>query len=149
VLAGDGIDREWAYVALSRGRHANHLYVAATPDDERAEFAPSSPTARDPIQRLARQLERSSAQVLAIDAGRPSEPDERRRFRWLPGRRHEPQAREGEDAERRQRAEAAHGGLPFDAEQQFDASSDRLHRSIAERETERILRRNRGIGRER
>ena len=39
VLAGEGIDREWAYVALSRGRLANRLYVATQPDDARAEFA--------------------------------------------------------------------------------------------------------------
>ena len=40
VLASEGMSREWAYVALSRGRLSNRLYVAAQPDDERAEFAP-------------------------------------------------------------------------------------------------------------
>ena len=145
VLAGGGIDREWAYVALSRGRHTNRLYLAAQLDDDRAEYAPLSAGETNPIERLARQLERSSAQVLAIDTGRPSEP-ERRRFRWLPRRRHEPQA--AADTEPRRRAEAAHGALPFDAEQRFAESSERFDRRIAERETGRILRRDRGMGRE-
>ena len=33
VLTDDGLSREWAYTAMSRGRLSNHLYVAAEPDD--------------------------------------------------------------------------------------------------------------------
>ena len=113
VLAGQGIDREWAYVALSRGRHTNRLYVAALQlDDGRAEFAPLARGTVDPIERLARQLQRSTAQVLAIDTRRPldadaSEPERRRRLRWLPGRRREPLAVD----DRRDHAETQHGWI--------------------------------------
>jgi hypothetical protein len=33
VLAGDSINREWSYVALSRGRLSNRLHAAILPDD--------------------------------------------------------------------------------------------------------------------
>jgi ATP-dependent exoDNAse (exonuclease V) alpha subunit len=168
VLAGEGIDREWAYVALSRGRESNRLYVAATFDDDRAEYAPAKPPTTDPIKRLARQLASSSAQVLAIDSGRPAEPDpvgasaealeratgdrrglETRSLGWLPGRRRELEAaREREADARRARLEAAHAARPIDAEQDFAASVERAHARQAERATERALQRERGIGRE-
>src|SRR3954471_4355992 len=35
VLAGGGMSSEWAYVALSRGRQKNRLYVAEREDDAR------------------------------------------------------------------------------------------------------------------
>ena len=70
VLATDGIDREWAYVALSRGRQSNRLYLTAEPDNDRAEYAPAGPSP-DPREWLVRQLQHSSAQALAIDSGRP------------------------------------------------------------------------------
>ena len=168
VLAGEGIDREWAYVALSRGRDSNRLYLAAAFDDDRAEYAPARPPTTDPIKRLARQLESSSAQVLAIDTGRRAEPDpvgasaealeratdERRRLEgrslgWLPGRRRELEAaREREADARRARLEAAHAARPIEAEQDFAASVERAHARQAERATERVLRHDRGIGRE-
>jgi hypothetical protein len=148
VLAGEGIDREWAYVALSRGRHANRLYLAARPDDDRAEFAPLARDAADPVDRLARQLQRSTAQVLAIDSGRPlkadaSQPERRRRFRWLPGRRHEPHAVD----QRRAYADAGHGGIPFETEAEFDQGAARSDAQCADRQAERLLQRERGIGR--
>ena len=154
VLATDGIDREWAYVALSRGRESNRLYLTEQADEDRAEYAPAAASRGDPVERLARQLERSSAQVLAVDSGRPLQPDvgageRRRRFAWLPGRRHEPRATvDRETADSRERAEAQHGKLPFEAEADFNASIERHHIRIAERETERALREQRGIGRE-
>ncbi len=113
VLAADGMSREWAYVALSRGRKSNRLYVTVQPDDERAEFAPIGKDIVDPVERLATQLRTSAAQVLAIDAGGAQSPEldgaaasqrrfdaereaaeaaherwvlERRRHHWLPGR---------------------------------------------------------------
>ena len=46
VLASDGMSRGWAYVALSRGRLSNRLYVTTQPDRERAEFAPVELDAR-------------------------------------------------------------------------------------------------------
>jgi hypothetical protein len=126
VLASDGMDREWAYVAMSRGRHSNRLYLAAEPDDDRAEFAPVAQRTADPVERVARGLRSSSAKVLAIDSGRPLERGasaeafeqaaherrvlEGRRFGWLPGRRKElAAAREREASAYRERFEVAHG----------------------------------------
>ena len=168
VLGGEGIDREWAYVALSRGRHSNRLYLAAAFDDDRAEYAPARPPTTDPIKRLARQLESSSTQVLAIDSGRRAEPDpvrasakalervinerrglEGRNLGWLPGRRRELEAaREREADARRARLEAAHAARPIEVEQDFAATVERAHARQAERATERVLRHGREIGRE-
>ena len=148
VLATDGIDREWAYVALSRGRHSNRLYLTGQVDGDRAEYAPANPPA-NPIERLAHQLERSSAQVLAIDSGRPLEADgdTRRRFSWFSGRRRDRETAIGQDSNERARAEAVHGELPFDAGERFDATVERHYERIAERETERVLRHGREMGR--
>ncbi len=71
VLADEGISREWGYVALSRGRESNRLYLCSQPDQARAEFAPTATEPADPIARLTARLQTSSAQVLAIDAGQP------------------------------------------------------------------------------
>ena len=87
--------------------------VTVQSDDERAEFAPIGKDIVDPVERLATQLRRSAAQVLAIDAGGAQSPEldgaaasqrridaereaaeaahersvlERRRHHWLPGR---------------------------------------------------------------
>jgi ATP-dependent exoDNAse (exonuclease V) alpha subunit len=53
VLADPGIDQEWAYVALSRGRESNRLYLSASRDELRSEFAPTNPEPPDPVARLA------------------------------------------------------------------------------------------------
>jgi conjugative relaxase-like TrwC/TraI family protein len=165
VLATDGVDREWAYVAMSRGRHSNRLYLAAEPDDDRAEFAPVGRRTADPVERLARDLRSSGAKVLAIDAGRPIKRNvpadafeqaaherralEGRRFGWLPGRRRQlAAAREREAAAYRERFEIEHGARPFVDEADFAAAADRFHARQAERATERVLRNDRGIGRE-
>ena len=71
VLASGGIGNEWAYVALSRGRESNRLYVAEREDDARAEFAPVDRAGVGALERLRRSLESSQAQVLAIDSGTP------------------------------------------------------------------------------
>ncbi|MCH7901784.1 MAG: AAA family ATPase, partial [Acidobacteria bacterium] len=74
VIAG-GTDREWAYVAMSRGRHANTLYLAdPEPDDEQCTHL-THEDRRDALDALAASLGRSSAHVAAIDhfaGGRPS-----------------------------------------------------------------------------
>ena len=135
------MSREWAYVALSRGRQSNRLYVAAQPDDARAEFAPVEPSARDPVERLATSLRASDGQVLAIDTRRPEprasamdaerDADARRvsgarsratRPDWLPGGAGELDGgarargrRCGEAAAKRDgvEAELRHGARPF------------------------------------
>ena len=68
-LADSNLARELAYTALSRGRAANHLYLARHPEDARAEYAPGSGTRIDPLERLVAALTTSRARVLAIDAG--------------------------------------------------------------------------------
>jgi hypothetical protein len=62
-------DREWAYVAMSRGREANTLYLIR-PDlaEECTHLAHRSP---DPNHAMAGAFHRSSAQVAALDAGTP------------------------------------------------------------------------------
>ena len=78
-VLGHGLSRESGYTAMSRGRDANHLYVAdAVPDRE--EFAPAEPGRRTAVERLVRDLQRSTAESLAIDAGEPT-PGARRRER--------------------------------------------------------------------
>jgi conjugative relaxase-like TrwC/TraI family protein len=71
VLADDSISNELAYTALSRGRTANHLYLARQPDDARAEYAPGTRGDIDPLDRLLAALKTSRASVLAIDSGKP------------------------------------------------------------------------------
>jgi conjugative relaxase-like TrwC/TraI family protein len=173
VLANEGMSREWAYVALSRGRLSNRLYVAAEPDLERAEFAPVERGGRDPVERLAASLRESSAQVLAIDTGTASERAivadreaeravrerkalESRRRQWLPGRRKElDDARERERTAlsaaaetRRADAEMQHGTRSFVDERELEARRDVRLRRLADIATERVQQRGRQIGRE-
>ena len=60
-------DREWAYVAMSRGRQTNSLYVAAPQpnDDQCAHLAYVQH--RDAVQALTSGLNRSNTQTAAID----------------------------------------------------------------------------------
>jgi hypothetical protein len=174
VLASEGMSREWAYVALSRGRISNRLYVAAQTDDARAEFAPTSPESRDPVERLAAALRESDAQVLAIDSGMPANEARReaeravaraslerqalevRRAKWLPGRRRELElARERERAAieglgeaKLREAEVRHGRRDFVCERELQVQRDALLVRMGERMTERVQQ-DRSIGRER
>ncbi len=65
VLGTEDLYREWGYVALSRGRTANHLYLTA-PTNDRDEIAPTEPTT-DRLTTLTRALQRSRGQQLATD----------------------------------------------------------------------------------
>jgi conjugative relaxase-like TrwC/TraI family protein len=155
VLADEGIDREWAYVALSRGRQSNRMYLSGAPEDARADYAPIAQPPTDPVDRLARQLSSSSAQILAIDSGRTSgeasgqTTPQPRRLGWLPGRRQRlGDASPRETDASRERFELEHGARPFATEEDFLERVDRLHAEQAERSNERALRRARGMGRE-
>jgi hypothetical protein len=178
VLADEGIDQEWAYVALSRGRESNQLYLTAQPDQARAEFAPAAADTRDPIARLAAHLQNSGGQILAIDSGepmrRPSNEDivrleravatvERqrraldvRKHGWIAGvtgqrqraRTREDEARAELRQARRVVAERAHGSIPHEQERGEAARIARLDERAAERVDERMARRQRGFGRE-
>jgi hypothetical protein len=166
VLADAGMSREWAYVALSRGRKSNRLYVSASQDEMRSEFAPTDPGQPDPIARLVASLRGSSAQVLAIDTGRPSvehmlqlharvfaaEAERRRRKSsrsWGLGgrraRREVARARQELDHAQRLEGERWHGERPFVTERELEAEVHERARNVVERAAERE--RKRGFGR--
>jgi hypothetical protein len=177
VLADDGLDRELAYTALSRGRHSNRLYVSREHDAARAEYAPQDGDTREALERLAAAMRSSSAQVLAIDAGAPvparaaladaerayTEAAARRRaaesarIRWVPARRRELlDARRGEaETDRRLREtrraliEHRHQAQPFETEQEREAATSEVAEPLAERRLarEREAGRARGLGR--
>lgn len=171
VLACESMTREWAYVAMSRGRHTNRLYVAGEPDNARAEFAPREQRTRDPIDRLAAGLQASRAQVLAIDTDRAVDTSaeaeheltqaaqarrelEAQRLGWLPGRRERlARARQRESTARatlrRLHAERRHGERPLVDEQALDGSAAELRSVVEERAARRRSERNRGLDRER
>jgi ATP-dependent exoDNAse (exonuclease V) alpha subunit len=76
VLATDGLSREWAYVALSRGRDANRLYVTREAR-ESAEFMPNGDGTWRPADALRKGLTRSAAHELASTRRRRSHGIER------------------------------------------------------------------------
>lgn len=83
VLADDGLSREWAYTALSRGRQHNALYIGGGHAIAREEIAPRGPAERSPRERLIAALQSSEASVLAIDSGsRRAERTARELERW-------------------------------------------------------------------
>ena len=166
VLASGGIGNEWAYVALSRGRESNRLYVAEREDDARAEFAPVDHAGVGALERLRRSLESSQAQVLAIDSGRPASREsedelaaatrerralEERGRTWLPGRRRRLEAaRAREEAaarvvadERRVEVERAHGVAAV-RDRAAKTQVKRRYEAMAERATQRVLGQQRG-----
>lgn len=64
VLATEGLSKEWAYVALSRGRESNRLYVTREAR-ESAEFMPNRDGTWRPAEVLRDGLTRSAAHELA------------------------------------------------------------------------------------
>ena len=72
LLGTDELFRERGYVAMSRGRLSNHLYLlGATPADDPAGHGPPAPTL-EPTDAVRQALHRQSEQRLAIDTGEPS-----------------------------------------------------------------------------
>jgi conjugative relaxase-like TrwC/TraI family protein len=67
VLGDETLYREWAYVAMSRGKNVNSLYVVAGIDPERDEVGGQVARPDDPRAELMRALERSRAKDLALD----------------------------------------------------------------------------------
>ncbi|HEX9643451.1 MAG TPA: Ti-type conjugative transfer relaxase TraA, partial [Acidimicrobiia bacterium] len=65
VVASGSITREWAYVAMSRGRTANTMYLADPPRDEDCDHVTHDRSAD--ADRLIAALARLDAQVAAID----------------------------------------------------------------------------------
>ncbi len=66
VLGTEDLYREWGYVALSRGRIDNRLYVVAPEPRQREDYAPAQPR-REPLQVLTDALSRTRAQHMATD----------------------------------------------------------------------------------
>jgi hypothetical protein len=97
-------DREWAYVAMSRGRQANTIYIANPEHDDEVCTHLTHPERRDAHDTLTASLGRSAAQTAAIDQyaeGRPSvgaaidplgppppSSDVAERVAWIVARRH-------------------------------------------------------------
>ena len=68
VLGSDAIYREWGYVAMSRGRDSNRLYIVAAADTTEDELDLHGPRpAGDATAELVPALRRSRSQHLAID----------------------------------------------------------------------------------
>jgi ATP-dependent exoDNAse (exonuclease V) alpha subunit len=111
VLADRALTREWGYTALTRGREANHLYVAANRELAREEFAPADPDPPDPVARLGRALSTSSAQPIALDiaAGRPDREAARGRIEQIEAELAEAQRASTDAMRRRAGLEARRG----------------------------------------
>lgn len=73
VLGDETLYREWAYVAMSRGKKNNSLYVVAGVDPERDEVGGQVAKVADPTAELIRALGRSRAKELAMDVYEQSE----------------------------------------------------------------------------
>ena len=69
TVAGDGVDREWIYVTMSRGQEANTIYVT-DPELDLDECTHLTHKHPDRITALIGALSRSAAESAAIDTGR-------------------------------------------------------------------------------
>jgi hypothetical protein len=65
VLGDESLYREWGYVAMSRGREENRLYVVM--GDGAREDAGGAVDRPYEVDQLVRALERSKAKTLAFD----------------------------------------------------------------------------------
>ncbi|MEA2057792.1 MAG: hypothetical protein U9O63_03665 [Actinomycetota bacterium] len=89
VITG-GSDREWAYVALSRGRQANTLYLANPEPGEEPRTHLTHPERGDPVDALVASLARRAAESAAIDQAigpPPPSRDVADRAAWIIARR--------------------------------------------------------------
>lgn len=71
VLGTDELFRERGYVALSRGRITNHLYLVGAPDIEDPAGHGPPPLGSDPADVVQAALHRQGDKRLAIDTGEP------------------------------------------------------------------------------
>lgn len=70
VLGDETMYREWGYVAMSRGRQENRLYVVTPLDIAREEAGGAAQEKQDPIEHISRALSRSQAKQMAIEESR-------------------------------------------------------------------------------
>jgi hypothetical protein len=76
VIVDGTTDREWAYVAMSRGRQNNTLYLTnPQPADEQCTHL-THQGRHDALDRLTATLNRGSAQIAAIDPAGPAPADD-------------------------------------------------------------------------
>lgn len=68
VLGSAQLYREWGYVAMSRGRHANRLYLVDAHDDHDVAVAHADERKPPPLDAIMRSLARSAGQTSATDA---------------------------------------------------------------------------------
>ena len=67
VLGDQTLYREWTYVAMSRGKESNSLYVVSGVDPDRSAAGGQVERIVDPTQELIRAVGRSRAKDLALD----------------------------------------------------------------------------------
>jgi Ti-type conjugative transfer relaxase TraA len=67
ILGDQTLYREWTYVAMSRGRHENKLYVVAGVDHDREEVGGEVVSVSDPLSEVTSAVGRSRAKDLAVD----------------------------------------------------------------------------------
>jgi hypothetical protein len=76
VLVDGTTDREWAYVAMSRGRQANSLYLTNPQHQDEQCTHLTHQGRHDALERLTATLNRGSAQTAAIDHAGPAPTDD-------------------------------------------------------------------------
>ena len=89
TIIDGGTNREWAYMAMSRGRHSNTLYLANPKHDRQCTHL-THPEPRDALDALTASLGRSSARTAAIDhltGTAPPNSDAAERVAWIVARR--------------------------------------------------------------
>jgi ATP-dependent exoDNAse (exonuclease V) alpha subunit len=89
TIIDGGTDRGWAYMAMSRGRHTNTLYLVNPKHDRQCTHL-TYPEPREALDALTASLGRSSARTAAIDhlAGTaPPNSDAAERVAWIVARR--------------------------------------------------------------
>ncbi|MEX1027698.1 MAG: hypothetical protein WD049_06795, partial [Candidatus Paceibacterota bacterium] len=69
TVAGDGVDREWLYVTMSRGREANTIYLT-DPDLNESECTHLTHQHPERLPALISALGRTAAEPAASDSGR-------------------------------------------------------------------------------
>jgi conjugative relaxase-like TrwC/TraI family protein len=72
LLGNDDLYLELGYVALSRGRGANHLYIVGAEPDDHDECGSRPTSDRNPVDEVLGALGRSNAKSLALDVYVPS-----------------------------------------------------------------------------
>jgi hypothetical protein len=72
TVASDGVDREWIYVTMSRGREANTIYLT-DPDMSQEECEHLAHQHPDRLPAFIASLGRTATEPAAVDAGRGPE----------------------------------------------------------------------------